>query len=145
VCGFFLLQYLRKRLRKVFLGWEKAHGRNIYSDYFRIIKGFYKAKANESAINQPLLSRRDSIEQEIDIESNRKMPKEPKIKQVHEASHSMLVNHVFLDERNIAPENNLSFFRRVLIKIYGLTYLLEFVLICRFLVDIFIHCSFNLF
>jgi hypothetical protein len=43
------------------------------------------------------------------------------------------------------PKSNLGFFRRLLIKLYGLTYLLEFVLICRFMDSIFIHTSFNLF
>jgi hypothetical protein len=48
-------------------------------------------------------------------------------------------------EIDVVPKSNLGFWRRALIKLYGLTYLLEFILICRFMVDIFIHTSYNIF
>lgn len=131
---------MRRRLRKVFKKWEKKHGRKIYDDYFKIINGVYRARLIENNLEKPLLD--DEVVEKDEEKSTKINP--PKVKKVHAVS-SMLNNHVFLDENNIQPENHLPFYRRFLIKIYGLTYLLEFVLICRFLVDIFIHCSFNIF
>ena len=44
---------------------------------------------------------------------------------------------------NIANQFKLTVCRRILIKIHAITYILEFVLICRLMNDIILHASFN--
>jgi hypothetical protein len=120
ILGFFVLRFIRKILRSRFYKWEEWHGRDIYETHWKLTNGHFKKQKNINFLIKPLLN---------------------KVKE--ESGYTKISDKEELDSG--IPKSNLGFFRRLLIKLYGLTYLLEFVLICRFMDSIFIHTSFNLF
>jgi hypothetical protein len=123
--AFFLLRYIRGLMRKVFYSWENKYGRDMYDVHWKLTSGFYKSEENVNYLIKPLIDKsEDSKDDQID---NTKISQETDEPQVQ------------------LPKSNLHFGRRLFLKLYGLTYLLEFVLVTRFMADIFIHTSFNIF
>lgn len=130
--GFILLRLIRGQMRKLFYSWEKKHGRNMYDIHWKLTSGFYKTAEAANFLIKPLLDKKDTSDEKVKV------------------NQESLTNSKDEDEKEetqtqVIPTSNLTFGKRIILKLYGLTYLLEFVLITRFMVDIFIHTSFNIF
>jgi hypothetical protein len=113
----------------VFYSWENSYGRDMYDIHWKITQGFYKTEAAANFLIKPLLDKNKTEEADISEESSEREYTELGV----------------APDTSVIPKSNLGFFKRLFLKLYGLTYMLEFILITRFMADLFIHTSFNIF
>jgi hypothetical protein len=166
--GFYFLRMLRLILEKcVFAKWETKYGKGIYRFWkmkkereTELRKELKKQeneekektdkkekKENKDLNLQDGSDSEDASDNESDQESDEKTSTSTDAKtQIKQPMEQFEVEKVVEQELEGRKENGfiLTIWRRILIKVYSTTYILEYVLICRLLADIVLHTSYNI-